>query len=128
MGDRKSLKLAYLSDLERPAAIQIFGNDPEIMASSISKLTDFAPQIIDINMGCPVPKIAGHGSGAALMKDPDLAGRIINAVAKASKFPVTVKIRAGWDASSVNAVEFAVKAEAAGAAAVIVHGRTKAQM
>ena len=128
MGDRKSRQLAYLSDAERPAAIQIFGNDPAIMASSISKLKDYEPQIIDINMGCPVPKVAGHGSGAALMKDPDLAGKIIRSVADASDFPVTVKIRSGWDTDSVNAVEFAKMAEDAGATAVIVHGRTKAQM
>ena len=128
MGDRKSRQLAYLSDQERPAAIQIFGNDPDIMASSISKLIEYCPQIIDINMGCPVPKVAGHGSGAALMKDPTLAERIISSVAKASDIPVTVKIRAGWDSDSVNAVEFAERAESAGAAAVIVHGRTKAQM
>ncbi len=128
MGDRKSQRLAFLSDTERPAAIQIFGNEPETMASSLSKIIDFKPDIIDINMGCPVPKIAGHGSGAALMKEPLLSEKIISSVAAASPVPVTVKIRTGWDPDNINAPEFAKMAESAGASAIIVHGRTKSQM
>lgn len=129
MGDRKSQALMQLSPAERPAGVQIFGSDPEIMASSVESVLSVKPQFIDINMGCPAPKIAGNGGGASLMRDPVLAEKIVAAVKKASgSIPVTVKIRAGWDDAHINAVEMAKRAEAAGAAAVTVHGRTRQQM
>ena len=128
MGDRKSKDLAYLSDAERPAAIQIFGCDPLIMAQSVERVLEFKPEIIDINMGCPAPKIAGNGGGASLAKNPALAEKIVEAVVKASSVPVTVKIRMGWDFDNINAVEMAKRAENAGASAVTVHGRTRNQM
>lgn len=128
MGDRKSKDLAYLSDAERPAAIQIFGSDPLVMAQSVERVMEFKPEIIDINMGCPAPKIAGNGGGASLSKNPALAEKIVEAVVKASPVPVTVKIRMGWDFDNINAVEMAKRAENAGASAVTVHGRTRNQM
>lgn len=129
MGDRKSKALMQLSPVERPAGVQIFGSDPEIMASSVESVLSVKPQFIDINMGCPAPKIAGNGGGASLMRDPVLAEKIVAAVKKASgDIPVTVKIRAGWDDAHINAVEMAKRAENAGAAAVTVHGRTRQQM
>lgn len=129
MGDRKSKALMQLSPAERPAGVQIFGSDPEIMASSVESVLSVDPQFIDINMGCPAPKIAGNGGGASLMRDPVLAEKIVAAVKKASgDIPVTVKIRAGWDDAHINAVEMAKRAEGAGAAAVTVHGRTRQQM
>lgn len=128
MGDRKSKQLSFISDIERPAAVQIFGSNPEIMAESIPMVMESKPEIIDINMGCPAPKIAGNGGGASLMKNPQLAEDIVRGVVKASPVPVTVKIRMGWDFDSINAVEIAKRAENAGAAAITVHGRTKSQM
>lgn len=128
MSDRKSRRLLALSEKERPAAVQIFGDDPEIMARSAVECLVYNPQAIDINMGCPAPKIAGNGGGSALMKDPEKAEAIIRAVVKAVDIPVTVKIRAGWDSEHLNAVEIAKRAEQAGAAAITVHGRTKQQM
>ncbi|MGN1161077.1 MAG: tRNA dihydrouridine synthase DusB [Candidatus Fimenecus sp.] len=128
MGDRKSKQLSFISDIERPAAVQIFGSNPEIMAESIPMVMESKPEIIDINMGCPAPKIAGNGGGASLMKNPELAEDIVRGVVKASPVPVTVKIRMGWDFDSINAVELAKRAENAGAAAITVHGRTKSQM
>ena len=128
MGDRKSKDLAYLSDKERPAAIQIFGSDPVTMAQSVDLVMAYKPEIIDINMGCPAPKIAGNGGGASLSKNPALAEEIVKAVVNASPVPVTVKIRMGWDFDNVNAVEMAKRAEQAGASAVTVHGRTRNQM
>lgn len=129
MGDRKSKALMQLSPAERPAGVQIFGNDPAIMASSVESVLSVEPQFIDINMGCPAPKIAGNGGGASLMRDPVLAEKIVAAVKKASgDIPVTVKIRAGWDDAHINAVEMAKRAEGAGAAAITVHGRTRQQM
>ena len=126
--DRKSRELMALSDAERPAGIQIFGSEPETMALAARKCMEFAPDIIDINMGCPAPKVSNTGSGSALMKNPSLCGEIVAAVKKAVPVPVTVKIRKGWDASSVNAVEVAQICEAAGADAITVHGRTRAEM
>ncbi|MBR5246073.1 MAG: tRNA dihydrouridine synthase DusB [Clostridia bacterium] len=128
MGDKKSKDLMFLSDEERPAAVQIFGSDPKIMAESIESVMQVNPQIIDINMGCPAPKIAGNGGGASLAKNPQLAEEIVRGVVKASPVPVTVKIRAGWDENSINAVEMAQRAENAGAAAVTIHGRTRKQL
>ena len=121
--------LLYLSENEKPVAVQIFGNDPAIMAEAAEYFNDkddFC--IIDINMGCPAPKITRNGEGSALMKDPELAGRIVSEVKKASTKPVTVKFRKGFDEYHINAVDFAKAMEAAGADAITVHGRTRSQM
>ncbi len=135
--DTKTAVLAAFSEDEAPFFIQIFGSDPEIMAESAQKLATnnykacentCLPSGIDINMGCPVPKIAGNGDGSALMKNPKLAGEIVKAVKEAVEIPVTVKIRSGWDDDNINAVEVAKIVEANGAKAICVHGRTKAQM
>ncbi|MGN0562693.1 MAG: tRNA dihydrouridine synthase DusB [Candidatus Fimenecus sp.] len=129
LGDRKSKQLMQLSDAERPAGVQIFGSDPEIMAESVKTVLEVEPQFVDINMGCPAPKIAGNGGGASLMRNTELAEKIVSAVKNAcGELPVTVKIRAGWDFDTINAVEMAKRAENAGAAVVTVHGRTRQQM
>ncbi|MCH5316224.1 MAG: tRNA dihydrouridine synthase DusB [Eubacterium sp.] len=128
MGDRKSGELLTLGETEKPAGAQIFGDDPEIMAQAAIKCLSYKPAIIDINMGCPAPKVAMNGGGASLMKNTRLAGEIINAVSSAVPIPVTVKIRKGWDEDNVNAVELAEIAEKNGAAAIAVHGRTRNQM
>ena len=128
MGDRKSGELLTLGETEKPAGAQIFGDDPEIMAQAAIKCLSYNPAIIDINMGCPAPKVAMNGGGASLMKNIDLAGEIIKAVSSAVPVPVTVKIRKGWDEDNVNAVELAEVAEKNGAAAIAVHGRTRNQM
>lgn len=128
MQDKKSKELLYISPSERPAAAQIFGDSPEIMAQAALKAMEFSPDFIDINMGCPAPKIAGNGGGSALLKNPPLISEIVESVVKASPVPVTVKIRIGWDSDSINAVEVAKRIEAAGADAITVHGRTKTQM
>ena len=128
MGDKKSSELLTLGKIENPAGAQIFGDDPQIMAEAAVKCLDFHPQIIDINMGCPAPKIAMNGGGASLMKNPKLAGKIVKAVSEAVPIPVTVKIRKGWDDESVTAVELAQIAEQNGASAITVHGRTRMQM
>lgn len=124
---KKSGELMELSDIERPCGVQIFGDDPECMAQAALRAMENSPDIIDINMGCPAPKISGNGSGSALMRDPDLCGRIVRAVVKESPVPVTVKIRKGWDDNTVNAVEVAKICEQAGASAITVHGRTRMQ-
>ena len=128
MGDKKSEELMDVSEKEHPAAVQIFGTEPEIMAQAAVSALNMKPDIIDINMGCPAPKIIKGGAGSALMKTPELAGKIIKAVSQAVDIPVTVKIRSGWDSDHINAVEMAEIAEKNGAAAVTVHGRTKEQM
>lgn len=128
MGDKKSSELLTLGEIENPAGAQIFGDDPQIMAEAAVKCLDFHPQIIDINMGCPAPKIAMNGGGASLMKNPKLAGEIVKAVSEAVPIPVTVKIRKGWDDESVTAVELAQIAQQNGASAITVHGRTRMQM
>ena len=124
----KTEELLVLSQKERPAALQIFGDDPQIMAQAAQLAMKFEPDIIDINMGCPAPKVAGNGGGSALMKNPRLAGEIVKAVSAAVDVPVTVKFRKGWDENSVNAVEFAQIMEENGAAALCIHGRTRQQM
>ena len=124
---KKSAELMVISDSERPCAVQIFGTEPQTMADAARFSLQYKPEVIDINMGCPAPKIAGGGSGAALMRDPELCGRIVSAVSRAVDIPVTVKIRSGFDAAHINAVEVAVIAEKNGAQAVTVHGRTKEQ-
>ena len=128
MQDKKSKELLFLSDAERPAGAQIFGDDPEIMANAALKAMEFSPDFIDINMGCPAPKIAGNGGGSALLINPELIGKIVKKVVEVSPVPVTAKIRIGWDKNSINAVEIAKIIEAAGADAITVHGRTKDQM
>ena len=128
-GDEKTKSLLYVPAEEHPCAVQIFGHEPEVMAQAAGLALELSgADILDINMGCPVGKIVKAGDGSALMKDPELAGRIVEAVRAAVDKPVTVKIRQGWDGGSVNAVAFAKVCQQAGAAAVAVHGRTRAQM
>lgn len=127
-GDKKTPRLLALAENERPAAAQIFGSDPETMAWAAQRALALSGcAVIDLNMGCPAPKIVNNGDGSALMKDPALAGRIIEAVRKAVPVPVTVKFRLGWDDSHRNYLEFARIAEQSGADALTVHGRTRAQ-
>lgn len=124
---KKSEELMVISALERPCGIQIFGDEPSCMADAARRALQNKPDIIDINMGCPAPKISGNGSGSALMRKPELVGDIVRAVTAVCDVPVTVKIRKGWDNSSANAVEIAQICERAGASAVTVHGRTRMQ-
>ena len=124
--DRKTAQLCTVTDEERPMAVQLFGSEPDFMARAVEIVLGFNPDIIDINMGCPVPKVIGTGAGSALMRDIPLAAAVIEAAVKAAgETPVTVKIRSGWDSGSINAVELAMAAEESGAAAVAVHGRTR---
>ena len=127
--DKKSIPLLQLGSDEHPAAAQIFGSDPVCMqeAAAIAREVSGA-DIIDINMGCPVPKIANSGDGSGLMRTPDLAVKVAQAVIRGAGCPVTVKMRLGWDKSSINCVEFAKAMEEVGVAAVAVHGRTRTQM
>jgi nifR3 family TIM-barrel protein len=124
--DRKTAELCTVTDGERPMAVQLFGSEPDFMAEAVKIVLDYAPDIIDINMGCPVPKVVGTGAGSALMKDVKLAAAVAEAAVKAAgDTPVTVKIRSGWSKDSINAPEMARALEAAGAAAIAVHGRTR---
>ena len=127
-GDRKSAELLELGEEERPAAVQLFGDDPEQMARAARLAMAVQPDAIDINMGCPAPKIAGNHCGSALMREPELCRRIVRAVAEAVEVPVTAKIRKGYGRDEVNAVEVAQACAAGGAAAITVHGRTREQM
>ncbi len=127
-GDRKSEALLQLDPHERPAAIQLFGDDPGTMAHAAVKAMAFSPDVIDINMGCPAPKIVGNRSGSALMRNPELCRLIVRAVADAVPVPVTVKIRKGYSKKEVNATTVAQACEAGGAKAITVHGRTRDQM
>lgn len=122
----KTLALAVLGDEERPAGVQIAGGDPEVLAEAAARLVDRGADLVDINMGCPVRKIVGRGAGAAMMRDPDLAARAVEAVRRRVAVPVTVKIRAGWD-DATQSVVVARALESAGAAAIAVHGRTREQ-
>ena len=127
--DEKTKSLLYIPPDEHPSAVQIFGHEPEVMAEAAPMARELSgADIVDINMGCPVGKIVKGGDGSALMRDPELAGRIVEAVVKSVDCPVTVKFRKGFDGGHVNAVEFARVCEDAGAAALTVHGRTRAQM
>lgn len=128
LGDKKSAELLSCSGAERPFASQLFGSDPQIMAQAAKKALLFSPDFIDINMGCPAPKVAGNGGGSALMREPELAAQIVRAVAEAVNVPVTVKMRTGYDNENINAPELAKMCEDAGAAAITVHGRTRPQM
>lgn len=127
-GDKKTRSLMQTAEEEKPIGIQIFGSDPKIMAKVVKEqINDMTFALVDINAGCPAPKIVKNGDGSALMKKPELLGDIIHAVTKESRIPVTVKIRAGWDDAHINVVEVAKIAEEAGASAVTVHGRTREQ-
>ena len=135
--DKKTASLAKIEGDDTPLSIQIFGHDPEIMAKSAYQLSsgtykhtqgDILPVAIDINMGCPVKKIVNSGDGSALMRDLPLCKKIISECVNASRVPVTVKMRAGWDKSSINCVELAKIAEDAGASAITIHARTRSQM
>lgn len=125
--NKKTADLLDADEMERPLAVQLFGHEPDVLAKIAEDTLRSGAEIIDINMGCPAPKITGNGDGSAISKNPALAGEIISAVAGAVSVPVTVKIRKGWDDSSVNAVEMAKIAEASGASAITVHGRTRQQ-
>lgn len=127
----KSAELLETAPIERPCGIQLFGREPDIMADMARRICrehNGAVALIDINMGCPAPKITGNGEGSALMKEPLQAARVIEAVARASSLPVSVKFRKGWDSASENYLDFARMAESAGAAMVTLHGRTREQM
>lgn len=126
--DRKTAELLSVSAAERPMAVQLFGAEPEFMAKAVKIAERYKPDVIDINGGCPMPKIVCGGAGSALMRTPELFGELVRAAADATDIPVTVKIRAGWSAEHINAVEIARIAEENGAAAVTVHGRTKEQL
>ena len=126
-GDRKTPKLLYIPPKSGITAVQIFGSEPDVMSYAASALNSEPNKILDINMGCPVPKVVKNGDGAALMKNPDLVYDIVYAVVKNSEKPVTVKIRKGFDEESINAAEVAKAISSAGASAVAVHGRTREQ-
>ena len=126
--DKKTASLADVTQDQGPVFLQVFGAEPLCMAHAAGKLARLNQAGLDINMGCPMPKITGPGAGSALMRNPELCGQIVRAVKEAAGLPVTVKMRAGWDKGSVNAVEVAQACEAAGADAVCVHGRTRDQL
>jgi tRNA-dihydrouridine synthase B len=126
-GIDRTLEYAEYTEEERPVSIQIFGGDPDKMAAAARIVEAMGADIVDVNMGCPVPKIAKHSAGCSLMREPAHAQAIVTAMAKAVKIPVTVKMRAGWDDRAINAPDLARRMEDAGAAAVAVHGRTAAQ-
>ncbi len=123
----KTAGLMEFSEYERPVAIQLFGPDAESMSTAVKLASELKPDCIDINMGCPTPKIVNNGAGCAIMKNPSLAGEIVAAAAGASNIPVTVKIRSGWDEKSKNAPEIAAACEKNGAAGITVHARTREQ-
>lgn len=125
--DRKTEELLHIEEKEKPVAIQIFGSEPDVMARAAYELNDRENIILDINMGCPTPKIVKNGDGSALMRNPKLAAAIIKAVVKESIKPVTVKIRKGWDENHINAIEMAKVIEDSGGKAVTLHGRTREQ-
>jgi len=125
--NKNTRELLQIDPSERPAAVQLFGSEPDIMAEIAARLEDGPYDYIDVNMGCPVPKIVNNGEGSALMKNPKRAGEVLSSMVKAVKKPVTVKFRKGFNDLSVNAVEFAKMAESCGVAAVAVHGRTREQ-
>jgi tRNA-dihydrouridine synthase B len=126
-GIDRTLEYAEYTEEERPVSIQIFGGDPDKMAAAAQIVEGMGADIVDVNMGCPVPKIAKHNAGCSLMREPEHAQRVVRAMTRAVTIPVTVKMRAGWDEQAVNAPELAKRMEDAGAAAVAVHGRTAAQ-
>ena len=126
--DRKSAALLTVTEAERPMAVQLFGNEPEFFSKAALIAQKYEPDFIDINCGCPVPKVVNTGAGSSLMKNPKLIGDLVKAVKSFVNIPVTVKIRTGWDENSINCVEAAKIAEENGAAAIAIHGRTTKQM
>lgn len=127
-GSKGSAELCRITSAERPMGLQLFGSEPEFIAEAVTRLLPFQPDWIDLNMGCPVPKVVNQGAGSALMKTPELAESLVKAaVRSAGDCPVTVKMRIGWDEANINAVDFAKRMEAAGAQAITVHGRTRTQ-
>lgn len=126
--DTKTSELLSVSDFERPMAVQLFGSEPEFFGYGVKIAEKYKPDIIDINAGCPVPKVAGNGAGSALMKNSKLLGEIVKAAVSTTEIPITLKIRKGWDDNCVNAVEIAKIAEENGAVAITIHGRTRTQM
>lgn len=125
--DENTKKMLKIEEEEHPVAVQIFGSDPEFMGSAAQIMNEYPNEILDINMGCPAPKVVKNGDGSALMKNPKLAEEVLKAVVKNSEKPVTLKIRKGWDDQNVNAVEIAKIAEACGISALAIHGRTREQ-
>lgn len=125
---RGSAELCRITEYERPMALQLFGSEPEFLARAAAMVQEYRPDFIDLNMGCPVPKVVNTGAGSALMKTLELAAECVRAAVRESSVPVTVKMRIGWDEAHINAVEFAQCMEQAGAAAITVHGRTKTQL
>ena len=128
MGDKKSETLLYVDNKERPMATQLFGNDPKVLAVAAKEALKYNPDFLDINMGCPAPKVANNGGGSALMKDPLLAREIVKAVKEVSSVPVSAKMRIGFDEQNINAVDFAKYLQDGGADMITVHGRTRTQM
>ena len=126
-GDKNTGKLLHIYEEEQPVGVQIFGHEPDVMAFTAREIDKLPCALIDINMGCPVPKIVKNGEGSALLKNPDLIYDVVSAVVKNTSKPVTVKIRIGWDDNSINCVEVAHAISAAGASAISVHGRTREQ-
>ncbi|ENZ9471725.1 tRNA dihydrouridine synthase DusB [Clostridioides difficile] len=125
--DENTKKMLKIEEEEHPVAVQIFGSEPEFMGRAAEIMNDYSNEILDINMGCPAPKVVKNGDGSALMKNPKLAEEVLRAVVKNSKKPVTLKIRKGWDDNSVNAVEISKIAEDCGISALAIHGRTREQ-
>ena len=125
--DENTKKMLNIESKEHPVAVQIFGSDPDSMGRAAKIMNEYPNEILDINMGCPVPKVVKNGDGSALMKDPKKAEKVLTAVVKNSKKPVTLKIRKGWDDNNVNAVEIAKIAESCGISALAIHGRTREQ-
>lgn len=125
--DKNTKKMLNILDEEHPVAVQIFGSEPEFMGKAAQILNDYPNEILDINMGCPAPKVVKNGDGSALMRNPKLAGQVLDQVVKNSKKPVTLKVRKGWDDNSINALEIAKIAEDCGICAITIHGRTREQ-
>jgi len=128
LGDKKSLEFLYRPSGNAPSGIQLFGCEPDVMAAAAIRALESKPDFIDINMGCPAPKVAGNGGGSALMQDIPLAAKIVESVVKVSSVPVTVKMRTGTDSDNICANELAIACESSGASAITVHGRTRKQM
>src|SRR6186713_3046319 len=126
-GIDRTLEYAEYTEEERPVSVQIFGGDPSVMADAAQVVESMGADIVDINMGCPVPKIAKHNAGCSLMREPEHAASVVRAMARAVRIPVTVKMRAGWNDSLRNAPDLARRVQDAGAAAVTIHGRTAEQ-
>ena len=128
-GSRGSAELCRITEAERPMGLQLFGSEPEFIAEATRRMLPFSPDWIDLNMGCPVPKVVGQGAGCALMRTPELAEQLVREAVRAAEgtVPVTVKMRIGWDSEHINAVDFAKRMEQAGAETICVHGRTRTQ-